>query len=239
MTDKQASNNSDDSDKRQDNLLWLRLWKDNQTDFHQRQASPMLVRFWNKPTRPRTGRVLVPLCGKSQDMIWLAAQGHSVIGIELSPVAVKAFFNENHLKVKKTREGNFTCWQSGLITIWCGDFFSLQKHQLGKIDIVFDRAALTALPHTIRQQYIAQLCQLIGINCQIFLLTVEDIDNNSSQRPDMIDSEVTALYTKQFDIALTHSERVSESESHQHTADFHTESKVYQLTYKRITTGTP
>lgn len=52
MTDKQASNNSDDSDKRQDNLLWLRLWKDNQTDFHRRQASPMLVRFWNKPTRP-------------------------------------------------------------------------------------------------------------------------------------------------------------------------------------------
>ncbi|SEQ60947.1 thiopurine S-methyltransferase [Amphritea atlantica] len=234
MTDQQAPQESTGTDKRQDNVLWLQLWKDQRTDFHQQQVSPLLPRFWNNQTVAKNARVLVPLCGKSQDMLWLAARGHRVIGVELSPLAVKAFFSENNLKVKKSRVGNFTCWQSGLITIWCGDFFSLQKHQLGKVDIVFDRAALTALSGAIRQQYIGQLCQLIGINCQIFLLTVEDIDNHSQQSPDMIDSEITALYAGQFDISLMHTESACVPETHPQTAGFHTESKVYRLTYKPV-----
>ncbi|WP_299198690.1 thiopurine S-methyltransferase [uncultured Amphritea sp.] len=221
------------TDKRQDNLLWLQMWTDKQTEFHQLLVNPLLARFWGGQSLPKGSRVLVPLCGKSQDMIWLAAQGHRVVGVELSPVAVKAFFTENGLKVKKTREGNFTCWQSGLITIWCGDFFSLQKHHLGKIDIVFDRAALTALPETVRGQYIAQLQTLIEHSSQIFLLTVEDIDNGSLQTTDMIDEEITALYATHFEISLMHTESASDGETHQPAA-FHSESKVYQLTYRPI-----
>ncbi len=222
-------------DKRQDNLLWLQMWTDKQTGFHQLLVNPLLARFWGGQSLPKGSRVLVPLCGKSQDMIWLAAQGHRVIGVELSPVAVKAFFAENGLKVKKTREGSFTRWQSGLITIWCGDFFSLQPHHLGKIDIVFDRAALTALPEAIRSQYIAQLQTLIEDNSQIFLLTVEDIENSSNQAADMIDEEISTLYAEHFEIRLTHTERAHGNELHKLNATFHSESKVYQLTYRPIT----
>lgn len=48
-------------------------------------------------------RVFVPLCGKSLDMIWLAQQGHEVIGVELSPVAVEDFFRENGLNPVQRR----------------------------------------------------------------------------------------------------------------------------------------
>ena len=40
----------------------------------------------------------MPLCGKSLDMVWLAAQGHEVLGVELAPLAVEQFFAENELR---------------------------------------------------------------------------------------------------------------------------------------------
>lgn len=38
--------------------------------------------------------MFVPLCGKSRDMGWLRAQGFTVVGAELSRLAVEQFFGE-------------------------------------------------------------------------------------------------------------------------------------------------
>ena len=38
--------------------------------------------------------VFVPMCGKSLDMVWFAEQGCRVIGVELSSLAAKDFFDE-------------------------------------------------------------------------------------------------------------------------------------------------
>lgn len=138
-----------------DNLLWLQCWRDQQTDFNQKSVNPLLIRFWPGLGLVRGSRVFVPLCGKSLDMIWLAQQGHEVIGVELSPIAVRAFFRENHLKPTRRRVGPFTLWRQGRLSILCGDFFSLTLAELGQIDTVYDRAALTALPEAIRMLYIS------------------------------------------------------------------------------------
>lgn len=129
-----------------DNGLWLAMWKNRQTDFHQVLVNQQLQDHWHRLAIPAWGRVLVPLCGKSNDLIWLAEKGFQVVGIELSSVAVRAFFDENKLKPKKTRLGNFTVWRHGRISIFCGDIFLLKSASLGLIDAVYDRAALTALP---------------------------------------------------------------------------------------------
>ena len=39
--------------------------------------------------------ILVTMCGKSVDLLWLCSRGHSVTGVELSPIAVEQFFKEN------------------------------------------------------------------------------------------------------------------------------------------------
>jgi thiopurine S-methyltransferase len=70
------------------------LWRDSDTDFHQQAVNQLLTRFWQRPQHGRGSRVFVPLCGKSLDMIWLAQRGYEVIGVELSPIAVRAFFLE-------------------------------------------------------------------------------------------------------------------------------------------------
>jgi len=222
-----------DTNKRQDNSLWLTMWRDERIEeFHHPLVNPLLTRFWHSQKLKRNSRILVPLCGKSLDMLWLAEQGHRVVGIELSPIAVKAFFDENHLKVKKTRKGNFTCWKSGAIVIWCGDFFSLQKHQLGRIDSVLDKAALTALPECVREQYLTQLRTLIENDVGIFLLTVEDVEKDSGLDVTIIDSEITKLFREHFEIKFTHGQRLDTARSGCREKAYYIDNKLYQMSQR-------
>ena len=134
-----------------DNHLWLKLWRNNDTDFHQTTVNTLLTRFWSKFELKQDSRVFIPLCGKSLDMLWLLEQGHEVIGVELSPIAVKAFFKENGLTPTKKRIGQFTSWQHGKLTILCGDSFKLTQANIGPINTVYERAALHPLPQNLPQ----------------------------------------------------------------------------------------
>jgi len=203
----------------QDNRLWLNMWRNRQTDgFHQLKVNKYLARFWPRLELAKGMRVFVPLCGKSLDMIWLASQGCEVIGVELSPIAVEAFFKENHLQPVRRRMGSFTLWQHGRISILCGDYFALTKADLGHIDTVYDRAALTALPEAARKLYVAHLQRIISIMTNVFLLTIED------EAAEQIDDELVSLYAGEFDIRLEFMEEGEESEE-----KIRSEYKVYRL----------
>jgi thiopurine S-methyltransferase len=214
-----------------DNALWQQCWRDQQTDFHQKEVNRLLTRFWQGLELARGSRVFVPLCGKSLDMIWLAQQGHEVIGLELSPVAVRAFFSENHLQASQRKVGQFTLWQSGKISILCGDYFSASRADLGNIDVVYDRAALTALPVDIRRLYVAHLKEIIPAACKVFLLTVEDADEGETQEVTQgASTEITALYSEAFEIELAHVESVLEpATDHADGITRCSEHKVYRL----------
>ena len=194
-----------------DNALWQQCWRDRQTDFHQPEINRLLIRFWRGLDPAPVSRVFVPLCGKSLDMIWLAQQGHEVIGLELSPVAVRAFFRENHMQPSRRKVGQFTLWQCGRIGILCGDYFSASRADLGRIDVVYDRAALTALPEDMRRRYVAHLKMIIPHACKVFLLTVEDADEGETREVTLGASvEITTLYSEAFAIELAHVESVLE-----------------------------
>lgn len=129
--------------------FWHDRWATNQLGFHEGAPNALLVRHW--PSLDAGKRVLVPLCGKSHDMEWLAAQGHEVVGVELSPVACAAFFSERGLVPEVTRAGAFTRYRHGAITILQGDIFDLE----GEYDALWDRAAMIALPGPVRERYVA------------------------------------------------------------------------------------
>jgi len=78
-----------------DPQFWHERWQRNETGWHQREINAHLQDFWPQLQQPAGGRVLVPLCGKSRDLLWLRAQGHAVLGVEISPIAVREFFAEN------------------------------------------------------------------------------------------------------------------------------------------------
>jgi thiopurine S-methyltransferase len=115
----------------------------------------------------------VPLCGKSLDMVWLAEQGHRVIGAELSPLAIDEFFAQRGLEPTTRTSGNFTVKSAGPFELWCGDIFELPREAVSDIAGVYDRAALVAFPSELQQRYAAALTELLAAQTPILLVTLD------------------------------------------------------------------
>ncbi|MFJ4443681.1 thiopurine S-methyltransferase [Pseudomonas sp. NPDC089422] len=141
--------------------FWQQRWADNQIGFHQAQVNPYLQRYWPRLQLAPGSRVLVPLCGKSLDLAWLAGQGHRVLGVELSQRAVAAFFHEHGLEPQVVQQGAFEVWRSGDVELWCGDFFALRTEDVADCVALYDRAALIALPPEMRERYMHLLSQAL------------------------------------------------------------------------------
>ena len=156
-----------------DRQFWLQRWKDNQTGFHQQQVNRYLQRYWPTLGLQPGSRVLVPLCGKSLDMLWLEAQGYRVIGIELSRVAAKAFFTENGLMAEIHEEKHYTRFVHEKMELICGDFFSLTAKDIGQVDAFYDRAALIALTPGQRPGYASRLVQQLKAGTPGLLITLD------------------------------------------------------------------
>ena len=77
--------------------FWHQRWQANLIGFHQNEINTHLLSYWPRLKLATGSRILVPLCGKSLDMLWLLEQGHPVVGIEISQIAVESFFEENRL----------------------------------------------------------------------------------------------------------------------------------------------
>lgn len=177
-----------------DKEFWTQRWLNQQTGFHQQDINQYLVAHWQQLGIQPGSRVLVPLCGKSLDMIWLRDQGFHVIGVELSEIAVKAFFQENGLDYQFQQLDQSGCYQAPGITIFQGDFFDLQADMLNDIDAVFDRASMVALPESMRVDYVSHLLALSG-KAPILLISLEYEQTEMSGPPFAVsESEIRQLF---------------------------------------------
>ena len=133
------------------NEFWLDRWKTGRIGFHQEGINSKLIEFW--PALPKGSRVLVPLCGKSNDMMWLAEQGYEVTGVELSSLAVIQFLGDNDLAFDTQQEGELKIHTvEGLpLRIVEGDYFQFYETEF---DACYDRAAMVAMPDSKRADYV-------------------------------------------------------------------------------------
>ena len=181
--------------------FWKQRWQENQIGFHQSEINAHLIEHWKKLSIPAGSNVFVPLCGKSLDIIWLRDQGYSVTGVEISPLAVEAFFLENNLVAEKHTTDDFTLYQSEGINIYCGDYLKLSPRHLGSIRVVFDRASLIALPPNMRQDYVKHHVQLIDANIPVLLVTLEYPQHQMDGPPFSVsEEEVINLYAGRYEI---------------------------------------
>jgi thiopurine S-methyltransferase len=181
--------------------FWHERWCRGEIGWHASETNVHLQEHW-----PRLGvapgePVFVPLCGKSLDLLWLAGQGHHVLGVEISGLAVDAFFSENALSAKITEEPPFLCYRAAELEILCGDFFDLTGTQLGGVTALFDRASLIAMPPESRLRYGAHLQGLLPPEARGLLITLEYDQEEMSGPPFSVEEgEVRALLGGRFDI---------------------------------------
>lgn len=195
--------------------FWHQRWQQNQIGFHSQDVNSHLKTFWPHLKVGNGQRVLVPLCGKSQDLLWLLAQGHSVVGIELSPLAVEAFFNENRLQPTIRKHGDFWINEIDGLQIFCGDFFSLHSQDLGKIDAVYDRASLVALPPEMRIDYASHMGSLLESGTQTLLVAFDYPQHEMLGPPFSVNqSEIELLYRSWCEIEFLAGEDALSREAH-------------------------
>ena len=146
---------------------WLERWQEGRIGWHEPAGNSRLRKHWTAAGR----RVIVPLCGKAFDLIWLEQQGNEVVGVELSEMAVRAFFEENDIlySVLDAELPAFTA-DDRQITIVCGDYFAFTADTF---DAYFDRGALVALPPDLRPRYVEHTRSLLAADAEILIITLE------------------------------------------------------------------
>lgn len=189
--------------------FWHERWAANRIGFHLPETNPWLIRYWPALGLAGDARVFVPLCGKSLDMLWLLEQGYRVVGIEISRIAVAAFFEENGLIPEIRQEPRFSRWRCAELELLCGDIFDVHKSDLGPIAAVYDRAALIAWPPMLRPRYAAHLTSLLdpGTRCLLITLGYNQLEMNGPPFSVTAD-EVGRLFGARFSITPLHTENV-------------------------------
>lgn len=149
---------------------WIERWQEGRTGWHEPEGNTGLKSHWSSMNAGR--RVLVPLCGKSPDLLWLARQGHEVIGVELSDIAVRGFFEDNGLKFDIERTGALPVFKATElpIAVFAGDYF---QAEVPSCDALYDRGALVALPDTLRSAYVEHCQRLLVADPDIMVITLE------------------------------------------------------------------
>lgn len=183
--------------------FWLQRWQDRQIGFHQDTPTPLLCKHWPSVGAPAGGTVFVPLAGKSLDMVWFASQGHGVLGVELSPLAVEQFFAEHGLVPEIFETGYGLHHRAGGIELILGDAFGLDAELLARCDAVYDRAALIALPPDLRARYVGELYPRLPMHCRGLLITLEYPQHEKAGPPFSVpEAEVAERYAPHWNVDL-------------------------------------
>jgi thiopurine S-methyltransferase len=149
--------------------FWFEKWREGKLGFHEGKPNAMLERHVARLGTNR--RVLVPLCGKTEDLAFLASHGHRVLGIELVEDAVRAFFTEHQLVPAIERTGELAVYSAGAITIIAGNLFAVDPAIAGPLDALYDRAAMIAVPD--RARYVAHVKSLVAPRSPAIVVTLE------------------------------------------------------------------
>jgi thiopurine S-methyltransferase len=214
--------------------FWHERWARAEIGFHQQDINVHLQQFWNRLELQAGQRVFVPLCGKSLDLLWLAGEGHPVTGVELSPMAVEAFFAENQLQPRRWHDGAFEVWDVDEIRILLGDFFALEPRHVADCAGVYDRASLIALPPAMRARYAGHLETMMPAGASVLLVTMEYDQSVLPGPPFAVgETEVRALYEPTHVVELLYTrDALSEESRWRDRGLTWLLEKVYRLTHR-------
>ncbi len=182
--------------------FWHRRWEQKDIGFHESDANSLLIDYFKELPIQENGNVFVPLCGKTRSIAWLLAKGFSVVGVELNQTAVEELFEELDVIPEIEEKGPLKIYSAPSVTVFVGDFFALSYDLIGPVDAVFDRAALVALPQTMRADYTQHLMEITNKAPQ--LLIVYEYDESLMKGPPfpIPEIEVKSHYQDRYQVCL-------------------------------------
>ena len=180
--------------------FWYERWQHNEIGFHAAEANPLLVAHWGALSLVAGDRVFVPLCGKTLDIGWLLSQGYRVVGAELSEKAVQELFAELGLVPEISELDELRCYRGNGVDVFVGDIFDLTQGLLGEVQAIYDRAALVAMPFSMRRRYTAHLRVITATAPQLLLCF--EYDQRAMDGPpfSISDEEVARHYAGHYDL---------------------------------------
>ena len=180
--------------------FWHNRWQTQQIGWHRDAYNDLLTKHWERIGSNKGDQVLVPLCGKSLDMLWFASQGYTVVGLEMVEEAIQAFFEENNLDVVRETIHEQIHHTSEPFTIIEGDIFNL-KTVIIQANAWYDRAAMIAIPPTMRENYVKQIRQLTKPNAVGLLITFTYPQEEMEGPPfSLSDNDVKVLFSNGFEV---------------------------------------
>lgn len=180
--------------------FWKETWSKREIAFHSANVHPFLAGQLSMLSLGAGARIFLPLCGKTLDIHWLLKQGFQVVGVELVEATVQELFDELDLCPEIIERGNLKLYRAENIDIYVGNIFDLDLAEIKKIDAVYDRAALVALPEKMRKNYSNQIITLSGSAPQL-LITFEYNQAEMEGPPFSVSRQVlNRLYGETYEI---------------------------------------
>ncbi|MCH2101260.1 MAG: thiopurine S-methyltransferase [Planctomycetes bacterium] len=175
--------------------FWTDRWAEGKTGWHAAQPNAFLLAHLDHLQCQLNDAVLVPLSGKSLDLIWLRREaGLRAIGVEWAEKAVADTFIEADLiPERRVLADAVELWFADGVAVLCADWFTVTREHLAyatecagagrPLQAWWDRAALIALSPEIRPRYAAHMLELLPSAARGLLLTVEYPEEQLSGPP--------------------------------------------------------
>lgn len=181
-----------------DASFWHQKWEQGDISFHKNEINPFLVEYFGVLNLTKDSRVFLPLCGKTHDIRWFLANGYQVVGAELSKLAINELFTELGKKPEISADGKLIRYHAKNLDILVGNIFDVSAEHLESISAIYDRAALVALPASMREKYSSHLMHITGAAPQL-LITYEYNQSQMDGPPFSVnEDEVKQLYAAAY-----------------------------------------
>lgn len=175
--------------------FWSQVWDEGTIRFHQNSYNTEMIKYF-KDVDLKDKTVLIPLAGKTKDILFFLEKGALVTAIEFCEPAIISFFEENNMAYKKHGYSFF----ADNLTFHAMDFFDFNTEK--PFDVLFDRASQVVFNKTERPRYFQHMSKLIDQNSMLLLFSIDHDGSFEYGPPHKIPKEEIITAYKKMGITL-------------------------------------